>query len=392
LNARPRTLRAAIVLTVMLLAVQAGPGGPGHAEGVEPIVLDFSAYPHGSAALQHAIGWTAAGWGKGAGGLRLLYAGAYVELSFQLSSVPSNAHLTLQHRSAYAPGCAAQGHAPVTITVNGYAVAYDYAPPASTTGWTADAWPLSGHLHAGTNHVRLMAGPLCSPYALRRLEIGIPAYVGPDVLSYQFTHDIEDDRPTDRVSAFSPTDRWAVLWLRVHDRAHGERLAYTFYDPHGRVYFEGERTASRTNWMWIEVRGARAASLLGTWRVEVSIAGRLQLRADFRIGHASAFDLAPRVTFVDMPATIEANGKDHCGQIGFVDPDGDLSYAQFDVVEALFFADFGYAPEGVAGKTSGAFKACVWSRIPQTVTLAVTLRDAAGHESAPYEFTFRAVP
>lgn len=368
-----------------------------HARSDVPVSLasiDFSAFPHGSAVLQNANTWSAQGWSQAAGHLGLLNPGAFVELAFHLSEVPSSAQLTLTHRSAYAPGCPSGGSAPIRVAVNGRTVVWDYAPPAERADdpyWDAtDSWAIGSALNRGANRVRITAGALCSPYELRRLAIGVPAYVGPAIAAYQFTHGIRDSQPVDNVTSFSSTDRYAVLWVQVEDRAIGDRLEYAFYDPHERVYFEGKRTATRYQWMWIEVRGARAASLPGPWRVEVTIDGRLQLRASFRIGDGVESNSAPRVTFVDMPAVIEANGEDHCGEVGFVDADGDLSYAQFDVVEAWFFPDFGYAPEGVVGVTSGTFKLCVWTLLPQMVTLALTLRDGAGHTSAPYEFTFRA--
>lgn len=356
--------------------------------------IDFSAFPHGSAVLQNANTWSAQGWSQAVGHLGLLNPGAFVELAFQLSEVPSNAQLTLTHRSAYAPGCPSGGSAPIRVAVNGRTVVWDYAPPAERADdpyWDAtDSWAIGSSLNRGANRVRITTGSLCSPYELRRLAIGVPAYVGPAIAAYQFTRGIRDSQPVDNVTSFSSTDRYAVLWVQVEDRAIGDWLEYAFYDPSGRVYSDGERRATRRNWMWIDVHGHRAASLPGLWRVEATIDGRLQLRAAFRIDDGVESNSAPRVTFVDMPAVIEANGEDHCGEVGFVDPDGDLSYAQFDVVEAWLFPDFGYAPEGVAGVTNGTFKLCVWTLLPQTVTLALTLRDEAGHTSAPYEFTFRA--
>ncbi len=98
---------------------------------------------------------------------------------------------------------------------------------------------------------------------------------------------------------------------------------------------------------------------------------------------------APEITYVDFPQEITADGEPVTGAVGFRDPDGDVAWVRFEVVEALLFEPFAFDPE-VRGQSEGEFYFYVQTVVPQTVTLRVVLIDAQGHESDPVEFSFEA--
>lgn len=103
--------------------------------------------------------------------------------------------------------------------------------------------------------------------------------------------------------------------------------------------------------------------------------------------------LSPRpvILSIDFPSRVPADGSDVSGEVRFRDPDGDIQWAYFDVVEATDFTPFHFDPTEslVAGDAkAGAFRFYVWLNTPQRVTLRVTLVDRAGNASEPVEFTF----
>ncbi len=295
---RCTSTRSFLVSTAAAVALLAGSASVAVQAGTwmaSLVVLDFSTFPEGVPMQRNATDWNAQGWSKGMGCLRLLYSGASVWLTFRLDEAPADAQLTMVHRSAYAPDCPMSGCAPVTIVVNEHTITYDYAPlPLDTAdGWGTDVWPLSGFLREGDNRVRIGAGPLCSVYELRKMAIEIPELVGPDIVAHQFTRRVQDNRPMDRATSFSPSDSRATLWLQVTERAREHWIEWTFYNPWGEAYFRTARSADRYNWGWIDVDGARAAALPGTWRVDVTIDGVLQLRAYFRIAEQTSSQQPP---------------------------------------------------------------------------------------------------
>jgi len=95
------------------------------------------------------------------------------------------------------------------------------------------------------------------------------------------------------------------------------------------------------------------------------------------------------VTAVDFPEKIRADGVKRWGRVQFHDPDGDITHARFDVVDALSFTPFSFEPD-VNGKTSGVFDFRIWASMAQEVTLRVTLIDRRGNRSEPHYFSFRA--
>ncbi len=202
------------------------------------------------------------------------------------------------------------------------------------------------------------------------------------------THDLRNSRPTDATTTFSPTDERAMLWVKVADSVKGRWLKWKFYQPSGQLYFEYGRSATRYNWSWINIRGRRAAQLTGQWRVDFFIEGQRQLSVSFTIGVRPSS--APRITFVEFPGTIKANGKNNWGKVGFSDPDGDITFVKFEAVQAVHFSPFGFDPK-VKGKTSGTFRFYIYAITRQTITLKVTLFDRRGHASAPYLFTLQAI-
>ena len=354
--------------------------------------LDFSLLPSGSTARQSIDEWKAQGWTEGAKCLELVRAGGYLEIVVLNLPVPLAVHLTITHRSAYAPGCQGKGFAPVTITVNGTSIARSYAP--STTGFypnafTTDTWEVSRWVTSGCNRIRITAGPLCSVYEIKRIEVSITGSASRLIAAHQMTHDIANNRPIDNVAAFSTSDRRAVCWIKVASEARGKRIEWRFYDPSGVLYYQGQRRADRYNWGYVRIRNWRAANLRGQWRVDVFVNGNYQLSVPFAIGSRTNITHDPRITGVDFPSAIAANGEKNRGYVSFFDPDGDITSVRFDVVNAVRFTPFSFEPN-VDGEASGSFRFRVYCNTRQTVTLKVTLYDRAGNASKPHLFTFRA--
>lgn len=393
---RVRGKAALILLIASLLGLVLSSFQEGRADpGIVPVpsntlaFLDFSPYPNSAPLQQGVLTWTAQGWTAGAGNLQLLYPGAFLEVVFQVSSAASNLQLKLVHRSAYAPGCSGQGFAPVTITVNGVPVVQNHAPPAGfgTESFRTDTWDATGLFAPGPNRIRITTGQLCSAYEVRRVELVIAPNTSPLVQAYQMTHGIRNNRPTGATTAFSPTDEQAMLWVKVAPSVKGRWIEWRFYEPSGALYFKTGRYADRNNWGWINIRGRRAARLTGQWRIDFFVEGQRQLSVFFTIGVRPGN--APRVTFIDFPSVIKADGKKNWGEVGFFDPDGDINFVKFEVVQAVHFNPFSFGPD-VEGQTSGTFGFYIYAITRQTVTLKVTLYDRQGNASEPYMFTFRA--
>ncbi|MCK4393250.1 hypothetical protein KAX17_10140 [Candidatus Bipolaricaulota bacterium] len=353
--------------------------------------LDFSLLPSGSTVRQSIDEWRAQGWTEGAECLQLVRAGGYLEVAFDAPS-GSGTHLTITHRSAYAPGCQGKGFAPVTITVNGTSIARSYAPSAAgfyPNAFTTDTWEVSRWVTPGRNRIRITAGRLCSVYKIRRIEVSITGSTSRLIEAHQMTHDIANNRPIDSAVAFSPSDRWAVCWIKVASEVIGRQIEWRFYDPSGVLYYQGQRRADRYNWGYIRVADWRASNLRGQWRVDVFVNGNYQLSVPFTIGSRTNITHGPRITGVDFPSAIAANGEKNRGYISFFDPDGDITSVRFDVVNAVRFTPFSFEPN-VNGKTSGSFSLRIWCSTKQIVTLKVTLYDRQGNKSEPYYFSFRA--
>jgi len=354
--------------------------------------LDFSLLPSGSTVRQSIDEWKAQGWTEGAKCLQLVRAGGYLEIVVLNLHVPLAAHLTITHRSAYAPGCQGKGFAPVTITVNGTSIARSYAPTAtgfSPNAFTTDTWEVSRWVTPGCNRIRITAGPLCSVYEIKRIEVSVTGRASRLIEAHQMTHGIANNRPIDNVAAFSSSDRWAVCWIKVASEARGKRIEWRFYNPSGVLYYQGQRRADRYNWGYVRIRNWRAADLRGQWRVDVFVNGNYQLSVPFTIGSRTNITHGPRITGVDFPSAIAANGEKNRGYISFFDPDGDITSVRFDVVNAVRFTPFSFEPN-VNGETTGSFRFRIYSNTRQTVTLKVTLYDRRGNVSEPYLFTFRA--
>jgi len=390
-----KTLMCTVVLVGLILSgsytALANPGLTPPVSG-KTCYVDFSDFPSGSAVRQDLVAWQAQGWSGGARCLQLVRTGGYLEVVVDLPENVSTARLAIAHRSAYAPGCANSGFAPVTITINGSTLTQYYSPPAGvpgSTGFTTDRWDVTGWLTPGRNRVRITTGTLCSVYEVQRLEISITFAASHLIEDYQMTHNIDDLRPTDSTTGFTPNDQWAVCWTKVASEVIGQQIEWRFYDPSGVLYYQGQRRADRYNWGYIRVRDWRAATLPGQWRVDIYIAGRFQVSVPFTIGAIGYSVNAPRVTGVEFPGAIRADGEKTTGYVSFFDPNGDITSVRFDVVNAARFTPFSFEPN-VSGKTSGSFSFRIWSTTKQAVTLKITLYDRQGNKSEPYYFSFRA--
>ena len=361
--------------------------------GSKTCYVDFSNFPSGSASRQGLAAWQAQGWSSGARCLQLVRAGGYLEVMVDLPENVSTARLAITHRSAYAPGCMDSGFAPVTTTINGSTLTQYYSPPAGvpgSTGFTTDRWNVTGWLVPGRNCVRITAGTLCSVYEVQRLEISITATTSRLIEDYQMTHNIDGLRPIDSTTIFTPNDHRAVCWTKVTSEAIGQRIEWRFYDPSGALYYQGQRRADRYNWGYIGVANRRPSDLPGQWRVDIYIAGRFQVSVPFTIGTMRCSVNAPRVTGIEFPSVILADGGKITSYVSFFDPNGDITSVRFDVVNAVRFTPFSFEPD-ISGKTSGSFSFRIWATIRQNVTLKVTLIDRLGNKSEPYYFSFRAI-
>ncbi len=104
----------------------------------------------------------------------------------------------------------------------------------------------------------------------------------------------------------------------------------------------------------------------------------------------------PDVASVEFPETIAGDAEDNQGEVRFRDPDGDLAWAEFNVVEADGdWAPFRFDPE-VRGQSRGSFPFAIRCNHqggdPLEVTYAVTLVDEAGNASAAEPFSFTCEP
>ena len=99
----------------------------------------------------------------------------------------------------------------------------------------------------------------------------------------------------------------------------------------------------------------------------------------------------PTTILIDFPSEISADGTSVHGTVRFQDPDSDVNWVTFDVINATDFTPFAFNPiesliEGDA--RDGTFGFHTWCGTAQNVTLRVTLFDAAGNSSAPVDFSF----
>jgi hypothetical protein len=352
--------------------------------------VDFSNLPNGSPVRHGFEAWQAQGWTSGTHCMQLARSGAYLDVAIEIPERVLAAQLTLVHRSGFAPGCARNGFAPVTVTVNGAVLARGFVPPADGTeadGFTTNRWDVASLLVPGRNQIRVTTEELCSVYEINRLGLAMTSGAARWIEACQMTHGIAANQPTDRATMFTSTDGWAVCWTKAASEAIGRRIEFRFYDPSGGRYFVTERTADRYNWGYIHVAGWRAATLQGQWRVDVYVSGEFQLSVPFHIGSAGC-GWAPRITSVEFPSAVRANGERACGYVSFYDPDGDITRVTFEPVEG-FFSGFEFDPN-VEGRNNGRFSFYAYTRLVQRVTLEVILYDRQGNESEPYCFTFNA--
>jgi hypothetical protein len=95
----------------------------------------------------------------------------------------------------------------------------------------------------------------------------------------------------------------------------------------------------------------------------------------------------PEIVAVNFPAAIPASGRDVVGTVQFKSGREAITRAEFSVVQATRFDGFSFAPN-VAGQKRGSFSFGIHAGVPQQVTLAATLVDAAGRRSSPVSFSF----
>lgn len=90
---------------------------------------------------------------------------------------------------------------------------------------------------------------------------------------------------------------------------------------------------------------------------------------------------APKITSIDFPAYLPQNASSS-GQVFFEDPDGDVSYAQFDVADGRYFQKV-VSSNASADQPGQLTFSLGCTAFGQQVTLGLTLFDAAGEQSEP---------
>ena len=129
-----------------------------------------------------------------------------------------------------------------------------------------------------------------------------------------------------------------------------------------------------------------------TYTVQLTLVDAAGLESEpYEFSFEAYAPTAPVVDRMTFPTSIGV-GEDQNGLVRFEDPDGDIFGARFEIIEgdpSTIEIDPGlsFEPE-VEGDTDGAFRFAIRVNQPQTITMNLTLVDAAGLESDPYEFTF----
>ena len=83
--------------------------------------------------------------------------GSFVEGEFNLSSVPSEAYLTLTHLTSAVEGAYNGGYSPIDVYINGtlFLNNFDVGERHENHGWNTDHWAIAHYLKTGTNTVRI---------------------------------------------------------------------------------------------------------------------------------------------------------------------------------------------------------------------------------------------
>lgn len=100
----------------------------------------------------------------------------------------------------------------------------------------------------------------------------------------------------------------------------------------------------------------------------------------------SAWAAPPSITSVNFPSNLETQAI-ASGQIDYQDPDRDVLYARFDVVDGRYYRVRVSAPT-MTSREGHMYFTLSCTPYPQQITLALTLFDAAGERSQPTELTF----
>ena len=145
-------------------------------------------------------------------------------------------------------------------------------------------------------------------------------------------------------------------------------------------------------WLLVDDNGLRAGTYHGT--ITFSYAkGQTKLAVTLTIIAKLA------ITSVRFPAEIHRVDANQQGTSGTIEFTGnkDIDKVSFDVVEGDF-KSFAFNPQKASSfsfdpaTSTGSFKFSIACYVTQTVKLKVTLFDAAGNRSNPWEFSFKCSP
>jgi len=104
----------------------------------------------------------------------------------------------------------------------------------------------------------------------------------------------------------------------------------------------------------------------------------------------------PKITKIDFPAQIRANGEKVQGYIGFEDPDGDIIKVRFEIVQGdagslQLKPGWEFDPQVIGKKDGIIFFQMSATAAQKTVRMRVTLSDRAGNQSIPKDHIFEVV-
>jgi len=124
----------------------------------------------------------------------------------------------------------------------------------------------------------------------------------------------------------------------------------------------------------------------------IRVAGMFIVALMLVVGLAGGEDAvnAPEIVGIDFPKEIPATGRPVEGFVFFTDPNGDLSRAEFQLLEGVDLESFTLDLTDLAGQTEGFFPFEIATTTPQKARYAVSLIDAEGHKSEPSILEFEA--
>jgi hypothetical protein len=100
---------------------------------------------------------------------------SYIDVQFELDSVPTSASLWITHLSSANDSCSGGGYAPIDLWINDTLLLNDYDVAEhhdGTHGYVTDGWPIASYLEAGSSSIRIeYEDTACTHYWIQLLEV-----------------------------------------------------------------------------------------------------------------------------------------------------------------------------------------------------------------------------